>query len=109
MTTTQPIVLSLLEVDQGSLPLVGGKGANLGELMHAGLAERVPPGFCVTTLAYACVAADAQIEPLVVELEQTPADSIERLAAQAGRIRRLIESTPIPTAMPTFSLRRAGL
>lgn len=97
MTTTQPLILSLAEVDQGSLPLVGGKGANLGEMMRAGLAERVPPGFCVTTLAYERVAASTNIEPLVVELEQTPNDSIELLAVKASRLRHQIESTPIAT------------
>lgn len=47
--------MSELVVDVGSvratdLPLVGGKGANLGELSHAG--APVPPAFCVTTRAY---------------------------------------------------------
>ena len=32
------------------LPDVGGKAANLGELMRAGLP--VPAGFCLTTRAY---------------------------------------------------------
>ncbi|MBO3746715.1 phosphoenolpyruvate synthase [Streptosporangiaceae bacterium NEAU-GS5] len=41
------------------LPLVGGKGANLGVLTRAGLA--VPPGFCVTTTAYGQMAAQIAI------------------------------------------------
>ncbi len=40
----------LAEVTAADLPLAGGKGANLGELVAAGFA--VPPGFVVTTHAY---------------------------------------------------------
>jgi len=44
-------VLSLPEVGRADLALVGGKGANLGELCRLpGI--RVPDGFCVTTEAY---------------------------------------------------------
>src|SRR5215213_1004935 len=51
------LVLPLDAVDRGALPVVGGKGANLGVLTRAGLP--VPPGFCVTTAAYEAVAAAA--------------------------------------------------
>ena len=38
------------ELRKTDVPLVGGKGANLGELTNAGIP--VPPGFCVTAEAY---------------------------------------------------------
>jgi len=38
------------ETDKNDLPLVGGKGANLGEMTKAGFT--VPYGFCVTTESY---------------------------------------------------------
>ncbi len=38
------------EVGKGDIDLVGGKGANLGELTKAGIP--VPGGFCVTSAAY---------------------------------------------------------
>ena len=38
------------EVTRGDIPLVGGKGANLGEMVHARIP--VPPGFIVTADAY---------------------------------------------------------
>ncbi|SHN63814.1 phosphoenolpyruvate synthase [Desulfitobacterium chlororespirans] len=38
------------DIDQKDLPLVGGKGANLGEMTKAGFP--VPDGFCVTTTSY---------------------------------------------------------
>lgn len=38
------------EIDANDLPLVGGKGLNLGKLTRAGF--KVPSGFCITTDAY---------------------------------------------------------
>ncbi|MFA4701639.1 phosphoenolpyruvate synthase [Pyrococcus kukulkanii] len=38
------------ELSKEDVPLVGGKGANLGEMTKAGIP--VPPGFCVTAEAY---------------------------------------------------------
>jgi len=44
-------VLGFQEIDKTKLMMVGGKGANLGELTRiAGL--QVPEGFCITTEAY---------------------------------------------------------
>jgi phosphoenolpyruvate synthase/pyruvate phosphate dikinase len=43
-------VLEFQRIDKSSLPIVGGKGANLGEMTRAGFP--VPNGFCVTTSAY---------------------------------------------------------
>jgi pyruvate,water dikinase len=44
-------VMSLRDLDREDLAIAGGKGANLGELVRAGLL--VPAGFVVTTDAYA--------------------------------------------------------
>ena len=46
----RPFVVPLAELRATDLPLAGGKGANLGELMHKGFP--VPDGFCVTTAAF---------------------------------------------------------
>jgi pyruvate,water dikinase len=43
-------VRSFHEVTADSVGLVGGKGANLGEMTRAGMP--VPPGFCLTAAAY---------------------------------------------------------
>ncbi len=91
----QPFVLPLADVDHSSLQLVGSKGANLGEMIRAGLP--IPDGFCVTTMAYTRVAAEGQIESLIAEVEHTPSDSDEQLAAAAGRIRDRIESVSFPS------------
>ncbi|HSW96442.1 MAG TPA: phosphoenolpyruvate synthase [Candidatus Saccharimonadales bacterium] len=44
------LVVWFKEVDKNDIPLVGGKGANLGEMIQAGFP--VPNGFIVTTNAY---------------------------------------------------------
>ena len=41
-----PVTVGLDRLDGRDLALVGGKAANLGELLRAGFA--VPDGFCVT-------------------------------------------------------------
>src|SRR4029453_17911178 len=46
----EPLVAPFSSLDHRDLALVGGKGANLGELTRAGFP--VPSGFCVTTVAF---------------------------------------------------------
>ncbi|MGH8933099.1 MAG: PEP/pyruvate-binding domain-containing protein [Egibacteraceae bacterium] len=48
--TEMAVILPLEEIGARMLPLVGGKAANLGELIATGFP--VPRGFCVTTEAY---------------------------------------------------------
>ena len=46
----KPYVVDFKNIDKGDVPLVGGKNANLGEMIKAGLP--VPGGFAVTIHAY---------------------------------------------------------
>ncbi|GAC1492594.1 MAG: hypothetical protein NVS2B15_12600 [Pseudarthrobacter sp.] len=48
-------IIGLGAVTSAMVPVVGGKAANLGELLAAGLP--VPDGFCLTTAAYRQAAA----------------------------------------------------
>jgi Pyruvate phosphate dikinase, AMP/ATP-binding domain len=78
-----PHVLGLEAVDGAVLGLVGGKAANLGELIGAGLP--VPPGFCLTTGAYRMVAGGTDLRQVCAALETTsPSDA----AALTGHARR---------------------
>src|SRR3990167_5312463 len=45
-----PLVVNFKDIDKGDVPLVGGKNANLGEMIKAGFP--VPPGFAITVSAY---------------------------------------------------------
>lgn len=50
MTDPANPVVDLAEIDPSMIDFVGGKAAGLGALMRHG--ERVPPGFCLTTVAH---------------------------------------------------------
>ncbi|MFE5671353.1 PEP/pyruvate-binding domain-containing protein [Agromyces sp. NPDC056523] len=45
-----PLILDLAQLSSGDIGAVGGKAANLGELIRGGF--DVPSGFCITTEAY---------------------------------------------------------
>lgn len=59
------LVTRLHEVGRNDLPLVGGKGANLGELVRNGFP--VPDGFVVTTRAYDQVVAGSSLDDLIAK------------------------------------------
>jgi rifampicin phosphotransferase len=86
------LVLPLDTLDRTSLPIAGGKAANLGELIHAGFA--VPAGFCVTTAAYELVSAE--LEPLLVELATTRSDEVAHLEELASVARATLLHAPVP-------------
>ncbi len=91
------IVLPLTAIDRTSLPIAGGKAANLGEMIHAGLP--VPPGFCVTTTAYTLVAEGSHLESILAELATTRAGDTARLAELATTARVRLLAAPIPTSI----------
>jgi rifampicin phosphotransferase len=98
--TAPGLILRLSHVDGGMLPLVGGKAANLGELIAAGLP--VPDGFCLTTQAYreaTGTVRDGVLAELgnlqAVRQPGTPGQAAE-LAAVAGRVREAIRAIPVP-------------
>ena len=74
---------------------VGGKGASLGELLRAGLP--VPPGYVVTTAAFA--AAIAAIDPsgsLRGSIEALPAGDVAAISRTAAQFRTRITAAPLP-------------
>ena len=86
---------NLRDVNRHSLALVGGKGANLGELMAAGFP--VPPGFCVTTPAFErFIAAQPGMEHLYTMLEALTPDDVEQVRAAGEQVRTLLRQTPMP-------------
>ncbi len=90
------LVLPLEEADASMLPLVGGKAANLGELLRAGFP--IPPGYCVTTQAYALVAGDAGLQPTLDALAATPPGD-PTLAEHAAAVRERLLAAPVPDAI----------
>jgi rifampicin phosphotransferase len=89
------IVLSLSELKRTDLAMAGGKGANLGALIAAGLP--VPPGFCVTTEAYRdFVAANGLQTQIESALDATCMDDPAALEAAAQAIRARFAAGHIP-------------
>ncbi len=86
------------EVGKADVGLVGGKGANLGEMVAAGLP--VPPGFCLTAAAYReftrVTGLDQEINDI---LSETDLDDPTSLKAQAARIRQRICGQVVPTTI----------
>jgi phosphoenolpyruvate synthase/pyruvate phosphate dikinase len=80
MMKEAPYILACADLDRDALPLAGGKAANLGELIRAGLP--VPPGFCITTAAYTLAAEQAGLAS-VLEALATSRGSGEKLPLTA--------------------------
>ncbi len=88
-----PLVLPLSALDRTLLPMVGGKAANLGELLHAGFA--VPVGFCVTTAAYVRVSSRAGLDTYLSGLEAVSPEESVRLIELATAMRAALCQTPL--------------
>ena len=104
-------VLGLQEIDQTQVAVVGGKGAQLGELSRIeGI--RVPAGFCVTTDAFRRVMAEApSIDDRLTRLSRLNPDDREAVRTLSAEIRRTLEGIAIPedlAAAITGALARLG-
>jgi len=88
-------VMWLSEVDKNDIPLVGGKGANLGELLRNEIP--VPNGFVVDSRTFMDFIERTEIKNKIIEiLEGLDVEDTEKLQEASRKIRELIESTPIP-------------
>jgi pyruvate,water dikinase len=83
------------EVGREDLGLVGGKGANLGELTRASIP--VPPGFVVTADTYFRFIQQSGLEPLIKkELFGLDVHDTKALNERAANIRKRIMDAPMP-------------
>ncbi len=89
-------VLGLEEIDKTNVKVVGGKGANLGELSRfAGI--RVPDGFCVTTQAFTRIMDETPaLHPLLDQLARLEVEDRASIDALSAALRRAIEANAIP-------------
>lgn len=82
------------EIKKDDLPVVGGKGANLGEM--TGNVLPVPPGFCVTAGAYKDFIHYAELDEVITFLiESLNVDDVEQLNDVSKEIRQKIMEAPI--------------
>src|ERR1700694_4359745 len=88
-------VLGFQDIDKTKLMVVGGKGANLGELSRID-GIRVPEGFCVTTEAYKRIIGQTpEFHALLEQLSLLKVEDRERIREISGKIRSAIEGTAI--------------
>jgi pyruvate,water dikinase len=91
-------ILWLETLNSRSLPEAGGKGANLGEMIGAGLP--VPPGFVVTTDAYwALFAVDGLKEKVANRLVHLNYQDVTAVTGASEAIAGWINETKIPEAI----------
>ncbi|MBL1079635.1 phosphoenolpyruvate synthase [Nocardia sp. 2] len=84
------------EIDRTQVAIVGGKGANLGELFGVDGVD-VPDGFCVTTEAFARTVAGAPaVEAGLDDLARVEPEDQAAIRVRSAAIRRAIEELPIP-------------
>ncbi len=88
----------LEDLNQNSVPEAGGKAANLGEMIHAGLP--VPPGLVVTADAYR-VHLDAGHLPdrIAARLQNLLAEDLTAVTAASDDIMGWIGTAPMPDAI----------
>jgi rifampicin phosphotransferase len=108
---TERYVLGLEEIYKTQAALVGGKGAQLGELSRIeGI--RVPAGFCVTTDAFRRIMSTAPwIDDQLVRLSGLDPGDRQAIRALSAEIRRTLEGIAIPddlAAAITRSVTRLG-
>ncbi len=94
--TDATFVLPFEALDRTSVPRAGGKGANLGEMLRAGLP--VPPGFVVTVDAFDTTMADTATQERLRELlmKVDPADE-PGLRRLADELQRVIGAVAVPS------------
>ena len=93
-------ILSIDKIRAEDLLVVGGKGANLGEMSRAGFP--VPPGFCVTTHAFRdFVAASPQMPHFYTALNTLAVNDLLTTRKIGAEIRQALHETPIPEPIAT--------
>ena len=95
MIRPHDFVVSLRDVDRDDTPFVGGKGANLGEMIQNKFP--VPPGFVVTAHAYYEFLKRNQLDSKIFHLLGTiNYDNTQSLSQVSHHIMKLITTSPIP-------------
>src|SRR5689334_5609169 len=89
-------VFGFQDIDKTKRMVVGGKGANLGELSRIeGI--RVPDGFCVSTEAFKRIIGETpSIDELLDQISLLKVEDRDRIGELGGEIRKVIEGIAIP-------------
>lgn len=93
----EDLVIWFENLRKTDIPSVGGKNANLGEMINAGI--HVPSGFAITAYSYKKfieqTGISSKIYSIIKETVTDPSDP-KQYEAASKKIRQLIESTSMP-------------
>jgi rifampicin phosphotransferase len=91
------IVLGFQDIDKAiGNKIVGGKGANLGELSRI-KGIQVPLGFCISTEAFIRIISESSsINELLDQLSLLKVEDRNKISEISAEIRRVIEGIAIP-------------
>lgn len=96
--TTLPLVANFKDIDKHDLALVGGKGANLGEMTKAKFP--VPGGFAVTVPSYNLFLKENEIEQKIYDiLKPVDVDDPTQLQSSSRKIQKIINSSKFPKSV----------
>lgn len=89
------MIMWFKDITKEDIPLVGGKGANLGEMTRNNFP--IPEGFCVTAQSFFYFLKSAGIEPKIKSLLKNidPEDS-KKLNSIAKEIKKLVLTSKLP-------------
>jgi pyruvate, water dikinase len=91
----KPLVAFFKDIDKSDLPLVGGKGANLGEMTQAGFP--VPNGFAVTVPSYELFLTESGLADEINELlKKTDHNNADQLTHSSEVIQKKILNSKVP-------------
>src|SRR5450432_1634130 len=104
-------VLGFQDIDKTKLMVVGGKGANLGELSRIeGI--HVPDGFCISTEAFKRIIGEtSSLNDLLAQLLLLKVEDRDKIGELSSEIRSVIEGIAIPQDIQedvTHHLSRLG-
>lgn len=98
MASTKPLIAFFKQLDKGDLPLVGGKGANLGEMTQAGFP--VPNGFAVTVESYDRFLEENNIlDEINKIINDTDTNNPEQLQDASKKVQKIITNSKIPESV----------
>ncbi len=104
MAKSKPLTISFNKIDKHSLPLVGGKGANLGEMTKAKFP--VPPGFAVTVESYDIFLKESGISDQINEiLKNTDVHKTRKLQRSAKKIQNIVNKSKIPKEVSDATIK----
>jgi pyruvate, water dikinase len=102
--SARPLITFFKDIDKHDIPLVGGKGANLGEMWGAGFP--VPNGFAVTVESYDIFlkrnAIAEKINELLKPVDVNDSDELDKVSQ---KVQRIVENSEMPPEVASEVIR----